>query len=689
MSISGESILFTCKPSPANHAWNFNNSAKDVNHEVYHPDLNPVCVLASAEYEHNLDITGACKIINAGVKEFPVGENNENRKCAYIIRKAAMKLKDRDKDKPSFLSLIRQCALFLRKLEEHGKNRVFTTAHGVCHGSITPKLFFLEDDATLNLVGLNTYRLALLSGEKQWAETCRPDIYTRAFRPPEKSEKPLPELDILDDIWSVCMSVLCISTGTVYKPLNIDTRDLEEKHDKIYNFSFPGKEEYKSWISKKIKNVEDNSLRLILRKGLELKREKRFKSVEEFFCECHSRKLTNILKVESKKIKKQSIPEKFLSLSLRVKSIKNEGKKRNEGKKEDHGLTPVLIKGPIGCGKNYLANNLHKYINDNRDAPFIKITGSDLKGGTGRSELFGYKEGSFTGANENRIGVVEAAKEGTLFIDEVDTLDHDMQTTLFSLFDTGEYRKIGENKHRQCECMIFMATNKNLEELVDEECMKMDFYSRITNGVTFSMPPVIERRDELRNALLDFYDNEKRKNFGSLEETDPESLAIFKSIEIPDKILDIFMKEEFPLNFRTASKYMGYCVELVFHRIIYGEKSELTKKDAHHIIRSLKLQKTEIKSDSGEITDRESMWKRLAELVLINPHITRPEAGIKINLASSNEKARNMITHHILPVIKQKEHLKFNFLADGQKDALSEWGKKRKRGRKTMNPMLP
>ncbi|MDX2111413.1 MAG: sigma-54 dependent transcriptional regulator [Verrucomicrobiota bacterium] len=162
----------------------------------------------------------------------------------------------------------------------------------------------------------------------------------------------------------------------------------------------------------------------------------------------------------------------------------------------------ILIYGETGTGKELIAQSIHQNSARAR-GPFIAIHCAALPANLLESELFGYERGAFTGANERRIGRFEAADGGTLFLDEIGEIDPSTQVKLLRFLETRSFERLGSVKPISVDVRLVVATNKNLEEQVEEGNFREDLLFRL-NVVTINLPPLRERTDDLP-ILLDFY----------------------------------------------------------------------------------------------------------------------------------------------------------------------------------------
>ena len=128
---------------------------------------------------------------------------------------------------------------------------------------------------------------------------------------------------------------------------------------------------------------------------------------------------------------------------------------------------PVLLLGETGVGKNLLARALHTV--SGRSGSFVEVNIAGLDDTMFSDSLFGHKKGAFTGAAETRDGLIRQAQSGTLFLDEIGDLSLASQIKLLRLLDTREYYPLGSDLARRSDARIVVATNRDLEQLTDEE----------------------------------------------------------------------------------------------------------------------------------------------------------------------------------------------------------------------------
>lgn len=207
----------------------------------------------------------------------------------------------------------------------------------------------------------------------------------------------------------------------------------------------------------------------------------------------------------------------------------------------------VLLLGESGVGKEVFANYIHR-LSKRKSEPFVAINCQVFPDGMIDSELFGHEKGSFTGANETRIGKFEQANLGTLFLDEIGDLPISTQGKLLRVIEGKKIEKLGSNKSIDLDVRFISATNKNLNEKIIEGSFRDDLLYRI-NTLTLDIPPLRERREDLP-AFINF--------FITKTEIDQKK----KINKIDDEVMNFLLTYEYPGNVRELKNIIERMIAL-------------------------------------------------------------------------------------------------------------------------------
>lgn len=157
--------------------------------------------------------------------------------------------------------------------------------------------------------------------------------------------------------------------------------------------------------------------------------------------------------------------------------------------------TTVLIQGETGTGKELIARAIH-YNSDRKGRAMVSVNCGALPKHILESELFGYRKGAFTGADQDRGGLFEAAHGGTLFLDEIGEMPVELQVKLLRALQEGEIRRLGDDKPIQVDVRIIAATNRNLAAEAERGTFRSDLFYRL-NVVPVMLPPLRERQEDI------------------------------------------------------------------------------------------------------------------------------------------------------------------------------------------------
>jgi two-component system, NtrC family, response regulator AtoC len=166
-----------------------------------------------------------------------------------------------------------------------------------------------------------------------------------------------------------------------------------------------------------------------------------------------------------------------------------------EAKMQPGDLPAILITGETGTGKELVARALH-FDGSRRQGPFVEVNCASIPSNLLEAELFGHERGAFTDAKERKLGLVEAAEGGSLFLDEIGEVDPAIQAKLLKLLEEKSVRRIGSVRERRVNLRIVSATNQDLEQLVRSGRFRSDLYFRL-RIITLTMPPLRARGNDI------------------------------------------------------------------------------------------------------------------------------------------------------------------------------------------------
>ncbi len=197
----------------------------------------------------------------------------------------------------------------------------------------------------------------------------------------------------------------------------------------------------------------------------------------------------------------------------------------------------VLITGESGTGKELVARAIHE--NSSRaQAPFITINCGAFPETLLESELFGYMKGAFTGANENRQGLFQAAHGGTLFMDEIGNMSLTMQVKLYRVLQEGKVRPIGSTEEADVDVRIIAATNKDFEKEIAEGRFREDLYYRLS-VIPILVPPLSDRREDIPLLARHFLERFRKMMEKPIEAISPEAMTRLELYDWPGNVREL------------------------------------------------------------------------------------------------------------------------------------------------------
>ena len=212
----------------------------------------------------------------------------------------------------------------------------------------------------------------------------------------------------------------------------------------------------------------------------------------------------------------------------------------------------VLITGESGTGKELVARAIHE--NSARaQAPFITINCGAFPESLLESELFGYMKGAFTGANDNRHGLFQAANGGTLFMDEIGNMSLTMQVRLYRVLQEGKVRPVGSTEESDVDVRIIAATNKDFEEEIAAGRFREDLYYRLS-VIPVQLPSLRERREDIPLLARHFLEKFRKVMEKPIEGFSPEVMRKLEAYEWPGNVRELENTMERAVALETTSE---------------------------------------------------------------------------------------------------------------------------------------
>ena len=255
--------------------------------------------------------------------------------------------------------------------------------------------------------------------------------------------------------------------------------------------------------------------------------------------------------VNESKLKMEADLPRLLGSSPQIETV------RNLIRKLAPANVPVYISGESGSGKEQAARSIHE-LSPRKDGPFIAVNCGAIPENLMESEFFGYKKGSFTGADQDRLGFFQHAHGGTLFLDEVADLPLAMQVKLLRAIQEKAVRRIGDAQEVKVDVRIISATHKNLPALVESGAFRQDLFYRLS-VVTLHMPALREMHEDLANLIAHLL---RKHQSGDISMTPAAREAL--------------LRYNYPGNFRELENILERAVALASNHTIDVDDLQIT-----------------------------------------------------------------------------------------------------------------
>jgi two-component system response regulator PilR (NtrC family) len=283
-----------------------------------------------------------------------------------------------------------------------------------------------------------------------------------------------------------------------------------------------------------------------------------------------------------------------------------------------------LLQGESGTGKELVARAIHQN-SDRKNFPFITVNSGSLPPDLLESNLFGHVKGAFTGAVSNKKGLFEAAEKGTIFFDEISSLNMETQAKLLRVMQDREFMKLGGTKTIRVDVRVIAATNADLEEQISEKMFRED--------IKIELPLLKERKEDIPLLVKHFLDTYSKEN-------EKEILGV------TDDVMEILMSYDWPGNIRELENLIERAVVLTKSKLISRENLPpflLASKEETRAVASVNnelnlkenIQTFQKKAIISALKQAKGIQKKAANLLGVKP-TTLNEMIKRLNIDISN-----------------------------------------------------
>ena len=278
------------------------------------------------------------------------------------------------------------------------------------------------------------------------------------------------------------------------------------------------------------------------------------------------------------------------------------------------GRSTVLLVGETGTGKELTARAIHD-ASDRRNKPFVPLNCSAIPEGLFESELFGHRRGAFTGATDDKPGLIAAAHGGTLFLDEVGELPLLMQPRLLRWLEDGRIRRVGDIVERPSDVRVIAATNRSLRKEVEAGHFREDFFYRIAVA-TYHLPPLRARPDDIpiiAEYWLQRLAQQPGRDGWSLT---ADAMAALRAYEWPGNVRELRNVLEYALCLATGPYLRAADIGAALSQPAAGAGAGAAGPPAHpHVIAVLQQHRWN-RTDAARTLgiSRTTLWRRLRDI---------------------------------------------------------------------------
>ncbi len=367
--------------------------------------------------------------------------------------------------------------------------------------------------------------------------------------------------------------------------------------DKIYNrkINLISMEVFFQKVCVKVDNMEEQVKKELMQEICNIKDVTSIKEMELLYYEQKEKKLKAIIEsIEDREFKNIIGTSKAIE---RVKDMTVTIAKNN---------STVLLRGESGTGKEVFAKAIHD-ISPRSSKNFIAINCASLPEALLESELFGYEQGSFTGAMiGGKDGIIKEANGGTLFLDEIGEMPISIQAKLLRVIQEGKIRKIGSNREEKIDVRIIAATNKNLEDMIKDKTFREDLYYRL-NVIPMYIPPLRDRIEDIPSFVKFFIDKLNYKLNKNINGAEIEFISELMNYQWPGNVRELQNVMERAMNLCKGDilTIQDLFITPVNHIYSNASKDNINEEDNEDLQLSLK--------DSMERCEKEIIEKAIKD----------------------------------------------------------------------------
>ena len=278
----------------------------------------------------------------------------------------------------------------------------------------------------------------------------------------------------------------------------------------------------------------------------------------------------------------------------------------------------VVITGESGTGKELVARALHDY-SSRKDAPFVTVDCGALNESMLESELFGHEKNAFSGAEQRQQGLMEQASGGTLFLDEICNISDAMQIKLMRTIESNKITRLGSSEAITIDVRIIAASNRNLEQAVENNELRHDFYHRL-NVVNIAVPPLSERSEDIPALVEQFVQEFAELYNRDIKGFDSASLGLICDAHWDGNIRElrniverqVILSEDKVLHWRGIDgiEINNESEQLInFSDDSFMSLEQLEEEYINHVLRCFKGKKTKAAKTLG--IDKTTLWRKL------------------------------------------------------------------------------